>query len=506
MGQEDTAMKTLLKALLTALLSLVLTGPGAFAQERPAYTQEELDQMLAPIALYPDPLLSQILMAATYPVEVVQAARWSRANAHLRGEDAVRAVEPMDWDPSVKSLVAFPQILDRMDEQLDWTERLGDAFIAQELQVMDTIQYLRQQADAAGNLRPSPEMRIVREDGYIRIEPASPQLVYVPYYDPFVVYGSWWWPAHRPVHWAPWPGYYVRTTHATTFIWGGAVEIRTGFFFGSFNWPHRQVILVRPQPTKVIVNRQATVVHRTVVAPVGKPVRWQHDPRRGRGVPDRHTEARDSRPAQRVITGDARRQDGTGNPPRPESQRTTQPPARAVPAAPRSDTRPTGGALNGRERQAQTPRPAPAPATRSAQARRDAGRAYATARKDDAVAQPVARSLRAAPAAATHSASDRRDAERPAVTVRKDESVARPAARSLRATPAVDTRSASDRRDAGRPVVTMRKDESVARPVASRDSSALRVADSQPRAEMPRADVAARRAASAQTERASGRQ
>jgi len=499
-------MKTLLKALLTGLLSLFLTSPGAFAQERPAYTQEELDAMLAPIALYPDPLLSQILMAATYPVEVVQAARWSRANARLRGEDAVRAVEPMDWDPSVKSLVAFPQILDQMDEQLDWTERLGDAFVAQELQVMDTIQYLRRRADAAGNLRPSPEIQIVREGGYIRIEPASPQVVFVPYYDPIVVYGSWWWPTHRPVHWAPWPGYYVRTTHASTFVWGSGVVIRAGFFFGSFNWPHRQVIVVRPQPIKVIVSRQATVVHRTVVAPADKPVRWQHDPRRGRGIPDRYTEARDSRPAQRVTTGDARRPDGISNPPRPESRRTTQPPAGAIPAAPRSDTRPTGGALTGRDRQVQAPRPAPATATRSASDRRDAEPPGVTVRKDESVAQPVAQSLRAMPASATRTGSNRRDAGRAALTVRAGETVARPVARSLRAAPASAARSVDDRRNAERPAVTVRKDESVARPVALQDSSSLRVADSRPRAEMSRGDIAARRAPSAQTEQATGRQ
>ena len=110
--------------------------------------QAELDQMLAPIALYPDALLSQVLMAATYPIEVVEAARWSRANPGLQGDDAVRAVQNEDWDPSVKSLVAFPQILQRMDEKLEWTRSLGDAFLAQEPQMMDQVQQLRQRAEA----------------------------------------------------------------------------------------------------------------------------------------------------------------------------------------------------------------------------------------------------------------------------------------------------------------------------------------------------------------------
>src|SRR5512142_1269857 len=119
---------------------------GVSTPAQPAFSQPELDQMLAPIALYPDPLLSQILMASTYPLEIVEAARWSRANPSLKGDDAVRAVQQRDWDPSVKSLVAFPQILQMMDEKLDWTERLGDAFLAQEAQVMDTVQNLRQKA------------------------------------------------------------------------------------------------------------------------------------------------------------------------------------------------------------------------------------------------------------------------------------------------------------------------------------------------------------------------
>ena len=281
-------MKAFLKSVVAGLLAVLLTASAAFAQDRPAFRQEELDQMLAPIALYPDSLLSQILMASTYPLEVVQAARWSKSRPGLKGQDAVQAVEGMDWDPSVKSLVAFPQILHRMDEQLDWTQRLGEAFLAQEPQVMDAIQNLRQQAARAGNLGSNEQMRVVREDQHIAIEPAHPQVVYVPYYDPAVVYGPWWWPAYPPVYWAPWPGYYVRPAYAPGFFWGSGIVISSGFFFGHFNWPHRQVIVVQNQPTKVVVNRQGTVIQRTHVTPDHKPVRWQHDPIHRRGVPYRH--------------------------------------------------------------------------------------------------------------------------------------------------------------------------------------------------------------------------
>jgi len=358
-------MKTLFKALLTGMLAVALTGPAASAEEHPRFTQAELDQMLAPIALYPDALLSQILMAATYPVEVVQAARWSRASPHLKGEDAVRAVEPMDWDPSVKSLVAFPQLLDRMNERIEWTERLGDAFVAQELQVMDTIQHLRQRADAAGNLGSSPEMHVVRDGGYILIEPASPHLVHVPYYDPIIVYGRWWWPAHRPVSWAPWPGHYVRTTHVSAFVRGGAVVIRTGFFFGRFNWPHRQVIVIHPKPANVIVHRRARVIH-SAPAPVQKPVRWKHDPRRRHGVSHSRVEKGNSKPVHSVKTGRVVHLNGFGpvlNPPR------------KGPRAPslRTEVRPRAADAGRHDRHAQGSR-APLRGTRNAEARSEARR------------------------------------------------------------------------------------------------------------------------------------
>jgi len=249
---------------------------------------------------------------------------------------------------------------------------------------METIQGLRRRAAAAGNLGPSEEMRIVREGAHILIEPASPQVVYVPYYDPAVVYGPWWWPAYQPVYWAPWAGYYVRTAYAPAFIWGSGVVIRTGFFFGHFNWPHRQVIVVHPQPARVVVKRQVTVIHRAPVARDRKPVRWQHDPRRRQGAPYRHAEKRDSRLAQPKTTGNARRPDGIGNTLRLRS--------RSTPRAPtlRTDARRAAAARNRHGRQAQGARPAPTPATRSAGDRRDGGRPAATVRKIAPVARPSA--------------------------------------------------------------------------------------------------------------------
>lgn len=244
-------------------------------QTRPAFTQQELDQMLAPIALYPDSLLSQILMASTYPLEIVEASRWSKANPNLKGEQAVQAVAENTWDPSVKSLVAFPQILMMMDEKLNWTERLGDAFLAQQQQVMDTVQNLRQKASAAGNLTSNDQIRVDQQGQSIAIEPANPQVVYVPYYNPAVMYGPWWWPAYPPVYWGPWPGYFYGPRFGVGFAWGLGIGIGQGFFFGGFNWPYRHINIVNVNNFyyhPVNVNR-GTV--------------WAHDPVHRRGVPYR---------------------------------------------------------------------------------------------------------------------------------------------------------------------------------------------------------------------------
>lgn len=293
-------MKTLIKSVIIQALVLLLSVSPAFAQDRSGYAQQELDQMLAPIALYPDALLSQILMASTYPLEVVQAARWSRAHPRLKGQDAVRAVEDKDWEPSVKSLVAFPEILAMMDRKLDWTERLGDAFLAQQEQVMDTVQDLRRRAEAAGNLRSDDRVRVLRQSEIIIIEPVDPHIVYVPYYNPVIVYGPWWWPTHPPVYWAPWPGYHAAPAYVSGYYWGSGITISTGFFFGAFDWHHRHVKVVHVDHYRshTQVSRIATIRH-------DRPGVWRHDPGHRRGTPYRHAALREeTRSPSRI---DARR-------------------------------------------------------------------------------------------------------------------------------------------------------------------------------------------------------
>ncbi|MFZ0611979.1 MAG: DUF3300 domain-containing protein, partial [Desulfobacterales bacterium] len=178
--------KSLTKTLAIFLALLLGVSQGVIAQTEKGngktFKQEELDQLLAPIALYPDSLLAQILMASTYPLEVVQAGKWTKANQTLKGDALTAALEKENWDPSVKSLVNFPQVLDLMNEKLDWTQKLGDAFLAQQKDVMATVQKLRAKAEEQGNLKSSEQQKVIVEKATqtIVIEPANPQVVYVP--------------------------------------------------------------------------------------------------------------------------------------------------------------------------------------------------------------------------------------------------------------------------------------------------------------------------------------
>ncbi|HJT62118.1 MAG TPA: DUF3300 domain-containing protein [Burkholderiales bacterium] len=243
---------------LLGLLAAIAIGAPAFAQK--VYSQAELDALLAPVALQTDGVLSQVLMAATYPEDVAAAAAFSRANPHLRGDDAVRAAEQEPWDPSVKSLLAFPELLARMDESPQWLRDLGEAFLGQQAQVMDTVQGLRRRAQANGQLVSSDETAVYQQGEAIVVQPRA-QVVYVRYYDPYIVYGPWWWgPHYRPVFWRPWSPFHVTVSH--------------GFFYSAPDWHHRHVrVIHRP----VHVHRHQ---HQVV------PGRWQHRPpvHRAQGV------------------------------------------------------------------------------------------------------------------------------------------------------------------------------------------------------------------------------
>ena len=208
----------------------------------PALSQAQLEQMLAPIALYPDELLTQVLVASTYPLEVVMAHQWltKPENKDLTGDALLKALDAQDWDPSVKSLVPFPSVLQMMTDQLDWTQQLGDAFLAQQSDVFAAVQELRQRAQSAGTLK-SNDQQVVTTDpadpAAIVIQPAQPSTVYVPVYNPTVVYGAWPYAAYPPVYYPPPPGAYMGSALLTGMAFGVGIAITSSLWgWGSPSW------------------------------------------------------------------------------------------------------------------------------------------------------------------------------------------------------------------------------------------------------------------------------
>jgi hypothetical protein len=268
--------------IVLALVLLIAAPPWAGAQEggsAKGFGSEELEQILAPVALYPDSLLTQVLMASTYPLEVVQADRWAKQNKNLKGDALAAALEKQPWDPSVKSLVNFPEVLGMMSEKLDWTQKMGDAFLSQQKDVMASIQSLRWKAEKSGNLKSSKEQKVIVEKETIVIQPASPEVIYVPAYNPTVVYGAWPYPAYPPYPYYP-PGYAAGAA-AFGFVSGVAVGAAWGYAWGHADWHGGDV--------DVDVNRNANFnrnIDRGKYADQykGGKGNWQHNPEHRKGV------------------------------------------------------------------------------------------------------------------------------------------------------------------------------------------------------------------------------
>lgn len=267
-----------LRRVIWLIITVLVMPAGIMAQDAGEsdqeykFSTEELTQMLAPIALYPDALTAQILMASTYPLEVVEAERWRSQNLQLKGNDLDTALQNMSWDPSVKSICHFPDILKSMSDKLDQTRKLGDAFLGQEEEIMATIQELRGKARDQGNLKTTGEQKVIVEEEIIRIEPANPEVVYVPVYDPAYVYGPWWYPAYPPYYWYYPPGYYS----------GAYIGFGPGIFFGInaftwawFDWPVHRV--------HIDINRTRRFHHvRGSRDDIGNI--WRHNPQHRKGV------------------------------------------------------------------------------------------------------------------------------------------------------------------------------------------------------------------------------
>jgi hypothetical protein len=233
-------VKFLKQALIVLLCCLLVQftaqagsyGPmGQSSDQAPAppvkQSPQQLQQLVAPIALYPDALVAQILAASTYPTQIVEAERWMQSHSNLKGQDLAKEVDKQDWDPSVKAMAQFPSVLENMDKNLSWTSSLGEAYATQPQDVTDAVQTMRQEARKAGHLDSNEQQKVRTQGNTIVIEPANPEVVYVPAYDPWLVYGA---PIVAYPGWYPVPGIF----------WGGAgLSFGIGFgigFFGGYGW------------------------------------------------------------------------------------------------------------------------------------------------------------------------------------------------------------------------------------------------------------------------------
>ena len=265
--------------LQTNIIHAQTPAASAPDQSQQLFKPEELDQLLAPIALYPDTLLAEILMASTYPLEVVQADRWTTENKNLKGDQLKAAVDKQSWDDSVKALVATPSVLSMMSTKLDWTQKLGDAVLAQQPDVMDAVQRLRAKAQANNKLTSTKEQKVTTttQQGrdVIVIEPAVPDTVFVPYYDPAVVYGTWPYASYPPYYFPPPYGYVSGALLATGLAFGAGYALGRwtsggNYWGGGLNWGNRNINVNRP------VNINTGNIN------VGN--NWQHNPVHRQGV------------------------------------------------------------------------------------------------------------------------------------------------------------------------------------------------------------------------------
>ncbi|ASL26515.1 DUF3300 domain-containing protein [Azotobacter chroococcum] len=268
------------------------SSPTAVASGEAVFRQEELDQMLAPLALYPDALLAQVLMASTYPGDVADAVAWSKAHPDASGDDAVGQVANEPWDPSVQSLVAFPAVLVTLGQDPAWVQRVGDAFLAQPDDVMDSVQRLRRQAQAAGNLQSSEQQRVIVQPAApsstttvvqapastqtIIIEPADPQVVYVPSYNPSVVYGTWPNPSYPPAYYPPPAGYYFGSALVAGLGFAAGVAVIDSIW-GDCDWDHGDIDIDVDRYNNLNRNRQLDASQN----------KWQHNAVNRDGVPYR---------------------------------------------------------------------------------------------------------------------------------------------------------------------------------------------------------------------------
>jgi hypothetical protein len=240
------------RSRLLACLTLMLVCLPVISSAQPvALTPPQLDQLVARIALYPDPLLAQILTASTYWSEIPEAATWADQHSYLKGDALAQAIQAdhLQWDPSILALLPFPSVLDMMAHDLSWTEQLGNAVLTQHADVMEAVQRMRQRARSYGYLASNGYLNVVSSGGYIEILPVNPNVLYVPYYDPLVVFAP------------PRPGFAVAgAIHFGPAVTIGAVFGGWGWWLGSgFVWPSHTILIDRRPWTRVWINRSGYV-------------------------------------------------------------------------------------------------------------------------------------------------------------------------------------------------------------------------------------------------------
>jgi hypothetical protein len=285
--QALAGVLALLMAMPASMLAQVPIPPPPPSAPPALFAPEQLEQIAAPIALYPDPLLAQVMMAATYPLEVVQAARFVQANPALQGGPLNDALRAQSWDDSVKSLVLFPQVLAMMNDKLDWTQRLGDAFLGQQQDLMDAVQRLRVRAQAQGTLATTAQQTVIVEQApqpIIQIVPVNPQVIYVPVYNPIVVYGTWPYPAYPPYYYYPagWP------VGGAFFSFGPGIFVGIGLW-GIFDWHRHHVVIDAPRYRRFteavnVEARRDELERGRAVRVEGNRFSWEHNVVHRRGV------------------------------------------------------------------------------------------------------------------------------------------------------------------------------------------------------------------------------
>ena len=307
-----SAARSLVAALSLAALQIVTVQaqtpepPAASDASQQLIRAEELDQLVAPVALYPDALLAEVLMASTYPLEVVQADRWATENKALKGDLLKSAIDKQSWDDSVRSLAATPSVLAMMSAKLDWTQKLGDAVLAQQPDVMDAIQRLRAKAQANNKLASTKEQKVsvVQQASkqVIVIEPAAPDTVYVPYYDPAVVYGAWPYVGYPPYYFPPPVGYVPGAILATGIAFGTGYALGRwtsggNYWGGGVNWGGNNINVNRP------VNINNVNINSN---------NWQHNPVHRQGVQYSNTNVQQKFSNNNIRAGSQDRMDFRG--------------------------------------------------------------------------------------------------------------------------------------------------------------------------------------------------